>query len=113
VALIYNWWSLFARLINPDKHHEAITSRPLMLQAIGRKTTHAGQTMVTVTSTHAKVAVVQTAMRDLARFFKELAQTAEQLGVIDSVRLIAQRAFMKLLTSLPPLPTPKLLPPPG
>jgi hypothetical protein len=113
VALIYNWWSLFARLINPDKHHEAITSRPLMLQAIGRKTTHAGQTMVTVTSTHAKVAVVQTAMRDLARFFKELAQTAEQLGVIDRVRLIAQRAFMKLLTSLPPLPTPKLLPAPG
>ena len=113
VALVYNWWSLFARLINPDKHHEAITSRPLMLQAIGRKTTHAGQTIVTVTSTHAKVAVVQTAMREITRFFKELAQTAEQLGVIERVRLIAQRAFMKLLASLPPLPTPKLLPAPG
>lgn len=113
VALVYNWWSLFARLINPDQHHEAITSRPLMLQAIGRKTTHAGQTIVTVTSTHAKVSIVQAAMRDLARFFKELNQTAEQLPVEGRVRLIARRAFMKLLTSLPPLPIPKLLPASG
>lgn len=113
VALVYNWWSLFARLINPDQHHEAITSRPLMLQAIGRKTTHAGQTIVTVTSTHAKASVVQTAMRELARFFKELNQTAEQLTCVERVRLIARRAFMKLLTSLPPLPTAKLLPAPG
>jgi hypothetical protein len=58
VALVYNWWSLYARLLNPDKHHEATTSRPLMLQSVGRKTTHAGQTTVTVTSTHAKVTVV-------------------------------------------------------
>lgn len=113
VALVYNWWSLFARLINPDQHHEAITSRPLMLQAIGRKTTHAGQTIVTVTSTHAKVSVVQAAMRELARFFKELNQTAEQLTLSERVRLIARRAFMKLLTSLPPIPTPKLLPASG
>jgi hypothetical protein len=113
VALVYNWWSLFARLVNPDQHHEAITSRPLMVQAIGRKTTHAGQTIVTVTSTHAKVAVVQTAMRELARFFKELNQTAEQLALSERVRLIARRAFMKLLTSLPPFPTPKLLPASG
>lgn len=110
VALVYNWWSLFVRLINPDQHHEAITSRPLMLQAIGRKTTHAGQTTVTVTSTHAKASVVQAAMRELARFFKELKQTAEQLTLLDRVQLIARRAFRKLLTSLPPLPTPKLLP---
>ena len=109
VALVYNWWSLFSRLINPDQHHEAITSRPLMLQAIGRKTTHAGQTIVTVTSTHAKVSVVQAAMRELATFFKELNRTAEQLTSEVRVRLIARRAFMKLLTALPPIPTPKLL----
>lgn len=110
VALVYNWWLLFARLINPDKHHEAITSRPLMLQSVGRKTTHAGQTIVTVTSTHAKASVVQAAMQELARFFKELTRTAEQLGIRERMRLIAHRAFRKLLASLPPLPTPKMLP---
>jgi hypothetical protein len=76
VALVYNWWSLFVRLANPDKHHEAITSRPLMLHSVGRQTTHSGQTIVTITSTHAKASVVQTAMRELASFFKELALTA-------------------------------------
>ena len=113
VALVYNWWSLYARLLNPDKHHEATTSRPLMLQSVGRKTTHAGQTTVTVTSTHAKVTVVQAAMQELTRFFKELTRAAEQLGVAGRVRLIAQRAFRKLLASLPPLPTPKMLPATG
>lgn len=110
VALVYNWWLLFARLINPDKHHEAITSRPLMLQSVGRKTTHAGQTIVTLTSTHGKASVVQAAMQDLARFFKELARTAEQLGIRERMALITQRAFRKLLASLPQLPLPKLLP---
>jgi DDE family transposase len=113
VALVYNWWSLYARLVNPDKHHEAITSRPLMLQSVGRKTTHSGQTTVTVTSTHAKASVVQAAMQELTRFFKELTRTAEQLGVTEKVTLIAKRAFRKLLTSLPPLPTPNLLPTSG
>ena len=41
VALIYNWWSLFVRLADLQKHTEAITSRPLLLSAIGRQTRHA------------------------------------------------------------------------
>ena len=110
VALVYNWWSLFVRLANPDKHHEAITSRPLMLHSVGRQTSHAGQTIVTITSTHAKASVVQTAMRELARFFKELACTAEQLGFLERVQLIARKAFRKLLASQPSLPLQKLLP---
>src|SRR6476620_8021437 len=43
VALIFNWWNLFVRLAEPDHHREAITSRPLLLQAIGRRTNHAGR----------------------------------------------------------------------
>jgi len=113
VALVYNWWLLFARLIIPDKHHEAITSRPLMLQSVGRKTTHAGQTIVTVTSTHAKAAGVQAAMQELARFFKELSRTAEQLGVTNRMTLIVQRAFCKLLATSTAIPQPILLPCPG
>jgi hypothetical protein len=100
VALVYNWWSLYARLVNPDKHHEAVTSRPLMLQSIGRKTTHAGQTTVTVTSTHAKAPVIQAAMQELTRFFKELINSAEQLDVSERIRLIAQRAFVQEIAGI-------------
>jgi len=113
VALVYNWWSLFVRLANPDIHHEAITSRPLMLHSVGRQTKHGGQTIVTITGTHAKAGAVQAAMRELTSFFKELARTAEQLGLVERVKLIARRAFRKLLASPLLLPGQKLLPAPG
>jgi len=29
VGLIYNWWNLYVRLADPDKHLEGVTSRPL------------------------------------------------------------------------------------
>ena len=54
IALIYNWWSLFVRLADPDHHREAITSRPLLLHGIARQTHHAGQTRLTVTSNHGR-----------------------------------------------------------
>ena len=38
IALIYNWWSLFVRAAHPKARREAITSRPLLLNAVGRKT---------------------------------------------------------------------------
>lgn len=113
VALVYNWWSLYTRLLNPDKRHEAITSRPLMLESVGRKTSHAGQTTVTITSSHAKATVIQTAMRELAAFFKELARTAEQLGIAERIALIAKRAYRKMLPILNPAVGRKLLPSTG
>ncbi len=48
VGLIYNCWNLFARLAQPDKHLEAITSRPLLLHSVGKQTTHAGQTRISL-----------------------------------------------------------------
>ena len=38
IALIYNWWSLFVRLAEPDKHLEAIVSRHLLLHGVGKQT---------------------------------------------------------------------------
>ena len=51
-ALIYNWWSLFVRAANPGERLEAITSRPLLLTAVGRKTEHAGQSHLLITCMH-------------------------------------------------------------
>ncbi|MBL6764881.1 MAG: transposase, partial [Verrucomicrobiae bacterium] len=36
LALVYNWWSLFVRAAEPERAREAITSRPLLLCAVGR-----------------------------------------------------------------------------
>ena len=56
VALIYNWWNLFVRLAIPDKHHEAITSRPLLLSSVGRLTESGRQRRMVITSTHGQTA---------------------------------------------------------
>jgi hypothetical protein len=44
IALVYNWWTIFMRLGIPEKHAEAITSRPLALHGIARQTRHGNQT---------------------------------------------------------------------
>jgi len=49
-ALVYNWWTIFMRLGIPDKHAEAITSRPLALHGIARQTRHSNQTTVEITT---------------------------------------------------------------
>ena len=62
VALIYNWWSLFVRLANPQARREAITSRPWLMSSVGRKTEHAGQTTITLTGLHAEFAKARDAL---------------------------------------------------
>ncbi len=46
IALFYDWWSIFVRLVEPDRHMEAITSRPLLLHAIAMRVRHARQTLL-------------------------------------------------------------------
>jgi DNA repair exonuclease SbcCD ATPase subunit len=96
-ALIYNWWSLFVRLANPDQHTEAVTSRPLMLYAIGKQTRHAGQNRLTISSTHAEAEKVEQRYRRIAAFFKELRSTAEQLTTIQRWYRILSLALVKYL----------------
>jgi hypothetical protein len=81
-ALICNWWSLFVRLVNPNQHTEAITSRPLMLYAIGKQTRHAGQNRLTIINKHAEAEKVEQHYRRIAAFFKALRLTAGQLTTI-------------------------------
>jgi hypothetical protein len=36
IALIDNWWSLFVRLVDGERHREAVTSRPTLLGGVAR-----------------------------------------------------------------------------
>ena len=78
-ALTDNGGSLFVRLVTPHQHTEAITSRPLLLQAPARVTRHAGQTRLTISHPPAQAPWVEQVCREIAAFFKTLRQTAEQL----------------------------------
>ena len=54
VALIYNWWTLFVHLASPHQHHEAITSRPLLLTGIARQVDHRNQKTLKLTTSDCK-----------------------------------------------------------
>ena len=97
VALTYNWWSMFARLADPDRHQEAITSRPLLMHAVARRTEHAGQTTLTITSIHGQHERVQTAYRRIAAFFATLRSTAEQLAPLERWYRILSQVMKKYL----------------
>jgi hypothetical protein len=97
VGLIYNWWNIFVRLAEPDKHFEAITSRPLLLHAVGKQTTHAGQTFINVSSTHGKTGKVQKLLNNIVTFFKTLKNHAEQLTSEERWYRILSKAVEKYL----------------
>ena len=97
IALIYNWWTLFVRLINPKKHTEALTSRPLLLHAVGKQTSHANQTLLSVSSVHGKHRHIHLRLTRLAGFFKTLQANAEQLTSVERWCHILSLAFIKYL----------------
>ncbi len=81
VALIYNWWSLFVRLANPEARREAITSRPWLMSSVGRRTEHAGQTTITLTGLHAEFAKARAALTRVSAMLHDwAARAAEQLN---------------------------------
>jgi len=96
-ALIYNWWTIFMRLGIPDKHAEAITSRPLALHGIARRTRHSNQTTVEVTSTHSKAPLITAALNRVSGFLKQIKASAEQFTQADRWRLILSAAFQDFL----------------
>jgi Transposase DDE domain group 1 len=97
IALIYNWWNIFARLANPDKHMEAITSRPLLLSSVGRLTETGRKKTMTITSTHAQADYIQDTFQRIQRFFDQLKTNAPQLTSAERWRRILSEAMKKYL----------------
>jgi hypothetical protein len=107
VALIYNWWNLFVRLAIPEKHHEAITSRPLLLSSVGRLTESGRQRRMVITSTHAQKTIIERAYMRIHTFFSWLKANAPQLSVQERWSLIVTKS-MEVFTGQAPR---QMLPP--
>lgn len=82
-ALVYNWWSWYCRAANPDARMEAITSRPLLLAAVGKAASHAGQTTLYLTPLHGKVQALKSLIASIRAALRHVRATAEQLGSLD------------------------------
>ena len=91
VALVYNWWNLFVRCAEPERAREAITSRPMLLHAVGRLIKSGGQTTLRLTSNHAEASHVQSVLTKLSLFLSGLINAAEQFKPEERWRRIWQR----------------------
>jgi hypothetical protein len=104
VALIYNWWSLFVRLASPKARREAITSRPWLMSAIGRKTEHAGQTTITLAGLHAHFGKARDVLRRVSGMLKAWTErAAEQLNSTTVWRLVCDHLKFTLAGFHPPI----------
>jgi hypothetical protein len=105
VALVYNWWSWYVRAANPGARREALTSRPLLLAAVGRATTHAGQTVLHLTPMHAETGLIKSMIANVQAAIRHVRAAAEQLPKIDRWReLLAY--ICRQIVDQNPLPTP-------
>jgi hypothetical protein len=103
VALIYNWWSIFVRLADPDARREAITSRPWLISSVGRKTEHAGQTTVTLTGLHAHFDEARQALSRISKWLQAWAkEAAEQLDATPVWQRVCQHIKLTIAGIGPP-----------
>ena len=102
IAQIYNWWSLFVGMADPHRHHEAITTRPLLLHGVARQTDSAGQRLLTITHTHAKASSVQRFFTSLSAFLRGLTDRAEHWTSSDRWSTLLQQVFAAAFGRLAP-----------
>ena len=111
IAEIYNWWSLYARLVDREKHREAMTTRPELLGAVDRQTRHAGQTRISVNLSHSKGHRIKSQLAEASAFLQGLLASAEQLPHAQCWERILLRIFEKYIApKLLTTSTPNLAP---
>jgi hypothetical protein len=106
VALVYNWWSWYVRAAHPEARREALTSRPLLLAAVGRATSHADQTTLYLTPMHAEAGLIKSMIANVRAAIRYVRNAAEQLPKVDRwatmLSYICQRIIGQTTLPSPP-----------
>ena len=104
------------RLGNPQARLEAITSRPLLLTAVARQTTHGGAKHLRITSQHAEADKAKGLLSAIHGLIEKFKSAAEQLKTKSVWQLVCEHILItiarfrpKILSALAP-PTPELAP---
>ena len=106
VALVYNWWSWYVRAANPQARREAMTSRPLLLAAVGRATSSGNQTTLYLTPMHAEAGLIKSMIANVHAAIRHVKAAAEQLPKLDRwaalLAYICQRIVGQIGLPIPP-----------
>ena len=103
VALVYNWWSWYVRLAHPKTRLEAITSRPKLLCAVGRMTSHGGQNKILLTITHEAATQIKALVANVRHGLQLIAAIAPQLTKPQK-RCALVRFSVERILACPPKP---------
>ena len=104
IALTYNWWNIFCRLAEPDKHMEAQTSRPLLQKVIGRLSNCGGKRLIHLTAVGSQAAETKRLFEKISAFINRIISTAAQLNPVYRWVAILSRAFKSFLRGDPICP---------
>lgn len=107
-ALVYNWWSWYCRAANPGARMEAITSRPLLLAAVGRAAHSGGQTTLYLTPMHGKANLLKLLIANIHAALQHVKAAAEQFKSADRWGLLLRYVSDKIAPTLG-----SFRPPPG
>lgn len=109
VGLVYNWWSLFVKLVEQGDSREAITSRPLMLGSVAKSSSHQRQKIVRLNPFHVDGRKYARKLNEASSFLSGLILTAEQLSCSQRWKRIIRRTFEKIWTTAPSIGPPEAL----
>ena len=94
------------RAANPNARREALSSRPLLLAAVGRATSHADQTTLYLTPMHADAGLIKSMIANVHAAIRYVRNTAEQLPTVDRwaamLSYICQRIVGQTTLPTPP-----------
>lgn len=91
IALVYNWWSVYVKLVDEQVAREAITSRPMYLMHMAKAHTHQSTRTLVIFCAHSQAGRIRERLEAaVARLRQWAALTAEQLkGASVWARVIA------------------------
>ena len=100
-AIVANWWNVFCRLADGERHLEPVTSRPMLLGIVGRIVTSGRKRFMHLTSTHAASGEIRHVLERIGAFLGRISATAPQLGFNRTWALMLMVAFRKWLGGRP------------
>ena len=106
VALFYNWWNLYVRFFDQEHHREAIRSRPMLMQGVGRQVQSGGQRTVKVSILHEKQELIAQAVQLISNELEHIHSITERWTSLECWTLLLTRLFQRTLGGkwLPNLP---------
>ena len=89
------------RLVDRQRHPEAVTSRPMLLGGVARRTKHAGQNRLHLNLSHARADKIKEKLTKASQFLRAILTAAEQLSSTERWRRILAKIFEKYLDGRP------------